>query len=393
MNNHTEIQKLLHKFILNECTVEEIEEVISYFRKATSSEELPSVDDILPLLEETWSMTDSTANKIYSKVLASGLEQDENKSIFVGTKRTAWKYISAAAVFLGLLTVGYFYQQDLVDDNSYTTLAPKKQSITLQLDNGNITTLSEDGTSKVLDPSGKIIGSQNGGQLVYNNESSSEKIIYNTLSVPYGKRFQLQLSDGTKAYLNAGTVLKYPVNFLKGKNRQVFLTGEAFFDVAKDADHPFIVNADKLNIRVLGTRFNVSTYPEDKTTDVVLEEGSVRLFAKTENFNPEKSTLLEPGHKGSFSKEDNSITTKAVNTDIYTSWINGELVFRNMTFENILKKMERHYDVNIVNTNATLANEEFNARFGDEPIQKILEYFKITYAIDFTVDDNKITIN
>src|SRR5690606_22630816 len=139
---------------------------------------------------------------------------------------------------------------------------------------------------------------------------------------------------------NAGTSLKYPVKFLNGQERLVFLTGEAFFDVAEDADHPFIIKADDLNIRVLGTKFNVSAYPEDATADVVLVEGSVGLYDHTAKFDTD-TFLLEPSEKGSFNKKEKKLKSEAVSTSTYTSWIEGELVFRNMSFENILRKMER----------------------------------------------------
>ena len=115
-----------------------------------------------------------------------------------------------------------------------------------------------------------MVGNQNGNKIVYDTETTLEKLVYNTIKIPYGKRFELQLSDGTIVHLNSGTTLKYPVKFIASGNRQVFLDGEAFFDVAKDKTHPFVVNADNLNVRVLGTHFNVSNYPEDKLTDIVL---------------------------------------------------------------------------------------------------------------------------
>jgi ferric-dicitrate binding protein FerR (iron transport regulator) len=217
--------------------------------------------------------------------------------------------------------------------------------------------------------------------------------VYNTLKIPNGKRFELELSDGTVVHLNSGTTLKYPVKFIAGENRQVFLDGEAFFDVAKDKKHPFIVNADKLNVRVLGTHFNVSSYPEDDLTDVVLVEGSVGMYNTNEEFNADKNTILKPGYKGSFNKNNNHINTKEVNTDMYTSWISGGLVFRDINFAAICKKLERKYDVNIVVKNQKLANEKFNASFGDKPIEKILSYFDEVYGINYIRKDNVITIN
>lgn len=297
-----------------------------------------------------------------------------------------FKYASIIVVFLGL---GYVYQTGIL--NTKETLTTPNENITLQLENGSIKIINEDGSSKVVDSKGNIIGTQSGTQIVYSNTADEEQLVYNTLTVPYGKRFEIQLSDGTNVHLNAGTSLKYPVKFLNGQTRQVFLKGEAYFNVAKDAKHPFIVNSDAINVQVLGTEFNFSSYPEDLETGVVLVEGSVNLYSSIDKNN---SVILKPGFMGSYNKKGtNQFSTKPVITDIYTSWINGGLVFRNITFGNILKKMERHYNVDIVNNNIELSNEKFNASFRDEPIEKILEYFKITYNINYTINQNKIIIN
>ncbi len=196
------------------------------------------------------------------------------------------------------------------------------------------------------------------------------------------------------AYLNSGSSLRYPVEFIEGKERRVYLTGEAFLEVAKDTYRPFIVNAADLNIRVFGTKFNVSAYPEDQLKEVVLVEGSVGLFPGTELTDGGEGTVLIPGHKGSYDNTEGNIATEEVVTSIYTSWVNGVLVFRNMTFENILKKLERHYDVKIVNNNSKLASAKFNASFGDMPINKILDYFKGEYNIDYSIiNEQEIIVN
>ncbi len=405
MKQEKDIQKFLHKFILNQCNEEEIEEVIAYCRKKKPSEEFPTVEEVIQLLEEIPEMDEAAAHRIYERIINTDKQQDKETSIQPAKKQFIWRYV-AAALFTGLLAVGYFYQQGFFTNNTHNIIIPKEEAVTLQLDDGKIELLSENGTSKVTNTDGSIVGTQEGNQLIYTSESSSDpdspdsyqdrdkqkKLAYNTLTVPYGKKFKLQLSDGTHVHLNSGTSLKYPVNFLKGENRQVFLSGEAYFDVATDNAHPFIVNADELNIRVLGTQFNVASYSEDAVTDVVLIEGSVSLYKKDETADPATNTLLEPGFKGSFDREKNTISSKKVITSIYTSWINGELIFRDMSFENILKKLERHYNVSILNRDKALAKEKFNASFVNEPIEKVLQNLKTTYGIDFRVNNNQIII-
>ncbi|MDI1256565.1 MAG: FecR family protein [Flavobacterium sp.] len=388
MTENSNIKTVLQKFVLDQCTPEETIEVIAYFRNKSLTSAFPTVEDIKELLGEMPQMEQSKADAIFSNILENTLAPQE--IVLPIRKKHYKKYISVAAVLLILLSVGWTYQHVFFNQKQQPILTGNE--ITLQLENGDIQIISADGTSVVKDAGGNIIGNQNGSKIVYDAKTGLEKLSYNTIKIPYGKRFQLQLSDGTVVHLNSGTTLKYPVKFIANKNRQVFLDGEAYFDVTKDKTHPFIVNADKLNIRVLGTHFNVTNYPEDEQTDVVLVEGSVGLYSVNTSFDPSKNTVLKPGFKGSFDKNTNSIDTKPVITDFYTSWIQGRLTFKNMTFKNITKKLERHYDVVITNNDMKLSDEKFNASFGDQPIEKVLGYFSEIHAFNYTVKDKEIII-
>ena len=389
MNENSEIQKLLHKFILNHCTAEESNEVVEYYRKNKLTSDFPSVEDIKLLSDEIPEMDEATVEKIFSNVLSSAKEIEQTE--IITTRNPYRKYMAIAASVLVLVSIGISYQHGFFSPKK-DAIINNSNEITLQLENGDIQVISADKKSKIADAEGNVVGNQNGNKIVYDTETTIEKLVYNTIKIPYGKRFELQLSDGTIVHLNSGTTLKYPVKFIANGNRQVFLDGEAFFDVTKDKTHPFVVNADNLNVRVLGTHFNVSNYPEDKLTDVVLVEGSVGLYTANEKFNAEKNTILKPGFKGSFSKIDNQIKTKAVVTDVYTAWIKGGLTFRDMTFKDISKKLERHYNVTIVNQNTKLSDEKFNASFGDEPIAKVLSYFNEIHGIHYTLKNNEVLI-
>lgn len=387
MNENSEIQKLLHKFILNQCTSDETEKVIDYCQKNNLTPDFPTVEEVKSLLVELPEMDDATADQLFSKILVQAHEKEEIEQRRFPFKR----YMAIAASIIVLLSIGFSYRNTFNTPKNNPVI--NSNDITLQLENGEIQVISEGKKSQVVDADGNIVGNQNGNKIVYDTETAIEKLVYNTLKIPYGKQFELELSDGTLVHLNSGTTLKYPVKFIAGQNRQIFLDGEAFFDVAKDKKHPFIVNADKLNVRVLGTHFNVSSYPEDDLTDVVLVEGSVGMYTANENFDANKNTILKPGFKGSFNKNSTHIDIKEVHTDMYTSWINGGLVFRDMNFTNICKKLERKYDVSIVIKNKKLAGEKFNASFVNKPIEKILSYFDEVYGIDYVRKNNVITIN
>ena len=394
MNSNPEITKLLQKFVLNQCTPEETNEVIAYYKKNKLTDDFPTVEDIKKLIEETPKMDKQTADSIFNTILTHTKEKESVIEIPAGRSNFR-KYISIAASVVILLGIGFFgYKQGILNKEvqNQQKFDFKSNEIVLQLENGNVQVISEDNTVVVKDSKGNIVGNQDGNKLVYKNGTDAETVSYNIIKIPYGKKFQLQLSDGTLVHLNSGTTLKYPVKFIAGENRQVFLDGEAYFDVAKDKKHPFIVNADQLNIRVLGTHFNVSNYPEDDVTDVVLVEGSVGMYNTSEEFNSDKNTILKPGHKGTFNKENTKIFTKPVITDIYTSWINGGLTFRNMSFKNIITKLERRYNVTIINKNEKLANEKFNASFSDESIEKVMSYFNDIHGINYTIKDDQILI-
>lgn len=391
MNSNSEIKSLLQKFVLNQCTPEETNEVIAYYKKNKLTDDFPTVEDIQDLLGEMPKMNQQTADSIFASILSTAKE--EESVIEINPKKSNFKkYISIAASIVVLLGIGFAYQKDIFKTKTEPKFDFKSTDIVLQLENGNTQIISENNKVEVRDADGNVVGNQDGDKIVYDDNSALEKTTYNTIKIPYGKKFRLQLSDGTLVHLNAGTTLRYPVKFIAGENRQVFLDGEAFFDVAKDKKHPFIVNADALNVRVLGTHFNISNYPEDAATDVVLVEGSVGMYRSNEEFDADKNTILKPGFKGSFNRENTLISTKAVITDIYTSWINGGLTFRNMTFKNIITKLERRYNVTIINKNEKLANEKFNASFSDESIEKVMSYFNDIHGINYTIKNNQILI-
>ena len=306
-------------------------------------------------------------------------------------KNFDWLNLAASIVLLISLGVGFSYYQGFFNQNPASNMGT--ESITLQLENGHIEIIKEDGTTQIMDDHGNVVGDQNGAKLIYNNATDKEVLVYNTLAVPYGKRFELQLSDGTNVYLNAGTSLKYPVKFIKGESRQVYLIGEAYFKVTKDAHHPFIVNTNEVDIKVLGTQFNVSSYTEDHQINTVLIEGSVDIYKKGEVYNSKTATNLKPGFKATWRKTDNQITVEEADMEMHTAWMDGKIIFRNVTFEKMLKKLERHYNVIIINNNKSLNNQSFGASFDIETIEQVFETLNANYNIDYSFENNKIIIN
>ncbi|WP_420600942.1 FecR family protein [Flagellimonas sp.] len=387
------IEKLIVKYLTDSISKKEWEELNLWFEQSKDTQTFREYIKINYAIEDLMSEFNTEKTK---KLILEKIKKDKRSVI---TLRIT-KYLKYAAIAVLLVGLGLMYEQDYFSDlfnnkNSINTTSPNDDTIVLEHEDGNFEIISEGEVVEIVNSNGEVIGKQEGNRLIYgdsntNSNKDSEELIYNQLTVPYGKRFELELSDGTIAHLNAGSSLKYPVKFLNEGKREVFLVGEVFLDVTKDAKRPFTIStSDNLDIQVLGTQFNVSNYPEDATTEVVLVEGSVGLQVNGKN----DAVVLEPGFKGSFNRQQRDISTTPVITSVYTSWVKGELVFRAMSLENILKKLERHYNVTITNQNLEYSQKRFNANFGNEPIETVLNYFKNTYGIDYTINNDKVTLN
>lgn len=307
-----------------------------------------------------------------------------------------WKIVAQiAAVFIGLAVIGYGIYLFKNPDGAEMAVNEVTSAITLELQDGTVVTLDEN-TSGVISMEGsREIARQNQQELVYERSATAtdpigEDLVYNTLAVPYGKKFELTLSDGTHIYLNSGSSLRYPVRFLNQAPRDVYLDGEAYFTVTSDESHPFTVHTHELNTRATGTEFNVSSYENDHNTFTVLVEGSVQVYDKI-NEGEGLFTPVEPGQRALF--EDGKITVEAANVDKYTAWITGKLLFTDDRFDLILKKLERHFDVKIENRFLELNNKRFTGTFRNETLDQILTVFNAHTPFEYTTNGDRIIIN
>ena len=322
------------------------------------------------------------------KELKSRISKEEYKD-----KRThiLLNTIKYAAVFCLIFGLGYYSSINSESLDEPQKIIPKSNDIVLTSDDSKVILEKDDNKTDDKKIISKINLIQKSDQLIYDNNIDIKELVYHSLKVPYGKRFNIVFSDGSKAYLNSGSVIRYPVKFIEDKKREVFLEGEAFFDVAENKNELFIVNSNGINVEVYGTKFNVRNYSEDFNSDIVLVEGSVGI----NNSEVSELTMLKPGFKGSVDKENFRVETSKVNTKIYTSWIDGEVIFRNETFSQILKKLERLYNVTIINNKNESLDELFNAAINveNENIEQVLDYFNKIYNIEYQIFNNKIIIN
>ena len=320
------------------------------------------------------------------KVIKSKIDLERKKSQRLNFIKKSFKY---AAFFVIILGLGFYIkstQQNIVVEEK---IVPKADDIVLETENGEQLILEKEEKYQKIDPEINLL--QKSNQLVYDKDLKIETLVFHSLKVPYGKRFDIILSDNTKVYLNSGSILRYPVKFLDNQIREVFLEGEAFFEVSEDKKNIFRVNSNRINVEVYGTKFNFKNYPEDYVSDVVLVNGSVGI-SNSEN---KSITKLSPGFKGSVDKENFKVNKVKINTKIYTSWIDGQVIFRGESFNQIIKKLERLYNVTIINNNEEISEELFNASIDteNEKIEDVLNYFNKIYNIEYQLFNNKIIIN
>ena len=303
------------------------------------------------------------------------------------------KTLKYAALIVLMFSLGYYSHLNSIGYGvEVQKITPKADDIVLSAE-GNDFIIQKDEYKNQSEKKlvSKINLVQKSNQLIYDNDIKVEKISFHSLKVPYGKRFNIIFSDGSKVYLNSGSSIKYPIKFIPNQVREVFLEGEAFFDVTENKSDLFIVNSNGINIEVYGTRFNVRNYPEDYNSDIVLVQGSVGIT----NSKNDDVTKLTPGFKGSVNKENLKIEKSKINTKIYTSWIDGEFIFRNESFSQILRKLERLYNVTIIDNREKKSKELFNAAIDveNEKIEEVLNYFNKIYNIEYQIFNNKIIIN
>ncbi len=207
----------------------------------------------------------------------------------------------------------------------------------------------------------------------------------NCVIVPFGQRIQIKLQDGTHVWLNSGSRFSYPSSFLSG-SREVYLTGEAYFEVSKNPHKPFQVITPEIKVTVTGTHFNLSSYEDDKTVQTVLVEGRVnveknKLFAK-------KLTLV-PGEKALFNKDNRAFVCSKVNTEFYTSWVNGYLLFHGESVTDLLKKLSRYYNRTIVGSEDVYGISCSGKLDLKENIESVIQEVAFASSLKYSCKDGK----
>lgn len=303
-----------------------------------------------------------------------------------------------AAVLIGLLIIsgigqyliknnfGGIPNTPIVQENAF----PEEQGqIVLTLADGRTKTITPSAKETVRDEQGNSIANTTNGFLQLGNTNIKE-VQLNEIFIPFGSTYKVQLSDGTMVWLNAGSTLKFPQNFVNSPGeRMVYLEGEAFFDVTKDTEKPFIVSTRDLNVKVLGTQFNISSYTTDKTIKTTLVEGAVNVF---ETHTPGNQLHLTPNQQAAYHKNQKSFDKLQVDTDIYTAWMDHKLIINHLEFPEILKKLERFRNVRIINNAKHLNQEVYKGEFENESVETILNTIALSTPFTYEIKNKVITI-
>lgn len=262
-------------------------------------------------------------------------------------KRKIWWPYAAAVTIACLLGITYYQLQvteQPVQQKIVQEIRPGSDRATLTLASGEKIDLANAAKGRLAQQANVLIQKTADGRLLYSNEDRTAKSIqatlaYNTVSTPMGGQFQLQLPDGTKVWLNAASSLKYPASFNGLEDRQVELNGEAYFEVAHDKTHPFIVKTTDQTIKVLGTHFNVNSYADEQKTITTLEQGKIQVS------HGNKIKIVMPGERAVTANE--ALVIEEANLETALAWKNGELLFKNADIQTIMRQVSRWYNVTI----------------------------------------------
>ena len=277
--------------------------------------------------------------------------------------------------------------------NAPIEIVPGSTKAQLYLSDGRTIDLEGENEDLILELDGSVIEKSQDG-LNYNNQSINQKTqraAQNVVVTPKGGEYNLELSDGTKVWLNAESEIRYPVKFT-GDTRKVEISGEVYFEVAKDLKKEFIVKSGDVEIKVLGTQFNVMAYSDERSIQTTLVEGAVRFNAKGLAGNISSVDLI-PGRQADYDRFSKKVEVVEVNVENYIAWKNGKFIFEKADLGTIMRQLERWYDVKVFFNNEQSKNFKFSARidrYGN--IEDVLRKMELTTKVRFDINKGTVLV-
>lgn len=294
-----------------------------------------------------------------------------------------WSSVAAVMVIALLAAAGYWIYTD-IQTIEEEMLVPGSSMAYLEIDDKEKIELTGKDTLLLFKESNAELDS---GKIVYNaGDAASKKVEYHKINVPRNGEFYVVLSDGTKVWVNSASSIGFRSRF-DGKNRIVDLEGEAYFEVAKNANQPFIVRTKTANVKVLGTHFNVKAYADEEYTYATLNEGKVQVS------KGEINEILKPNEQLVINNSTAEYSKQEVDASIYSAWTKGKLLFKDERLEDILNSLSRWYDVSVFYPDEDLKDRRFSIstnRYDD--IQMLLNQMELTNRVEFEINKNAIVV-
>jgi hypothetical protein len=370
-------------FLNDQSNIDELEFLLEWIKESDNYELFTQYISIHHF--SNWAMNKAD-QEIIIKQINKKIKFQKNKPHY--TSKGMYSFSKYAAIIAMSFAIGYYLNQSLIKLKPIEEVIPTM--VTLETSDGE-QIIIEEIPREYIEIEGKIKVKKKSKIIIYEKKPQAKEFKYNTLNVPHGKRFNVELSDGSIVQLNSGTSIKFPVQFMEGKDREIEIEGEAFFDVAHDANNTFRVLSNGAIVEVYGTKFNFKNFPEDPFSEIILTQGSVAVKSSPDD---KELVRIKPSFKAKLNKSGNDIEVSQVNTKLYTSWVDGRVVFRDENIENLITKLERLYNVSITNDNPSLSNIFFNATIfvENETIDDVLNYLKEVYNINYQVVNNKVII-
>lgn len=385
--------ELLEGYLANKITPEDYQELMRMVNSGAHDQMLKDkVERSLFQDQNDIHLDPLRAKDIINNILAT--EKNNARVVPLNPKRLPFLRIAAAASIIGLLLLGTFFWFNRGEQKEVAKTEVRNNSVkndalpggdkailtladgsTIVLDDAQNGTLAQQGTTKVI----KL-----GGKLAYDPAGTSKEVVYNTITTPRGGQHQIELPDGSQVWLNAASSLRFPTAFA-GKERRVEISGEAYFEVAKNKSMPFVVSVNGAEVQVLGTHFNIMAYKEEKTVKTTLLEGSVRFVSGN------NASLLKPGQQSQLSKVGQVKVINGVDVDEVMAWKNGLFYFKNADIETVMRQLSRWYDVDI-EYHGEIKLKKFSGKIQrDLNLSEVLEGLKET-GIHFQIEGKKLIV-
>ena len=382
---------LMRRYINDELDQQGMTELKDLLRTGHYEAELKAVfDEVYDAPRDQHDLSPDRARKILLAILAS--EDRENGEVkvlsFQNRFRKLWWAAAAVLILTGWLLVARQFMRSPAPVAIGTTrpsLPPHSDKAILTLANGQQVILDKSASRSIAAQNGVDVARIDSGRLSYSTKDASVAGGYNVLTTPRGGQFEVQLPDGTRAWLNSASRLRYPLVF-NGAARNVELDGEAYFEVAKNSRQPFSVQAGGIQVKVLGTGFNLMAYADEDAVRTTLIEGSVRLEGR------HTVQVIKPGQQGSLGKDDDHFVITRPDLDDVLAWKNGEFRFSGEKIQTIMRQLTRWYDVEVEYQGAPPANRFDGDILKGKDGSTLLDMLETTRTVHFRVEGRKIIV-